>query len=190
MCAWQQRLECVAQAKTKILLTEMGERKTRRMASNSVLLPPPQPAPSAVMLGWPRPPTPASGSPVFELACYLENELTKDKVRASKYLEALFYMSTDGINNPWGREFDTSCIFYTTGPRGYGWPARGGKIGFWQAKLSPLTVGVLYRPHYSQLFPPTNKSLAKDIKTMRRDHFTPIRVAIFKTQKKTENNKS
>ena len=31
---------------------------------------------------------------------------------------------------------------------------------------------------------PTNKSLGKEIKSTRRDHFTPIRMAIFKTQKK------
>lgn len=35
-------------------------------------------------------PAPVSGPPVFALACHLENELTKDKMHALKYLEELF----------------------------------------------------------------------------------------------------
>lgn len=72
-------------------LANRGGRKGNKKDGSQFCAPPTHPAPSVLLCGDdPGLPTPVSGPPVFALACRLENELTKDKRHALKYLEELF----------------------------------------------------------------------------------------------------
>ena len=104
-------------------------------------------------------------------------------MRASKYLEALFICKLMASIILEEGSSTLHAYFIQQAPEDTGDLAEVGRLasdrqGWSTHSQHPVQASLL------STLSPTNKSLGKEIKSTRRDHFTPIRMAIFKTQKK------